>query len=122
MFVLGGFRSVRLCLPNYYYPAMCWYVRMAQSGEPDVDHNAVSYVISSQPRVATVEQLLNQASTPSEIGEGCEHDVAHISRALSELVDEGVVELLVDEDRKKGRLYGLTENGYPVAEYVADRD
>ena len=44
--------------------------------------------------------------------------VAHISRALQRLRERSLVELLVSEDRKKGRVYGLTERGSAVWETI----
>lgn len=89
----------------------------------DVDWDLVSYVVSSGYRVDVAADLAaNGASTPSAISSGTGHDVAHVSRALSELSDKGIVELLVSEDRKKGRLYGLTDEGKTVAEHAAEAD
>lgn len=74
----------------------------------------VSYVISSRYRVATLRRLSDGPATPSRIAEDTDMSVAHVSRALQELAEEGLVELLVSEDRKKGRVYGETEHGEQV--------
>lgn len=78
----------------------------------------VSYVISSRYRIATLRRLAEGPATPSRIAEETELSVAHVSRALQELADHSVVELLVSEDRKKGRVYGVTEKGSGVWEMI----
>lgn len=75
-----------------------------------LDYNAVSYVKSSKYRTAVLTNL-SHPKIPSELTEDTEFEQAHISRALGELQDKDIVELLVDEDTKKGRLYRLTEKG-----------
>jgi len=89
----------------------------------DVDYNQVSLVISSRYRKIVMEALRDGPKTPSEIaGPNDDPQTAHISRALNKLRDEGLVKLLVDEDRTKGRLYGLSDDGRPVADEVASRN
>lgn len=95
---------------------------MAQAKELDTDWDGVSEVISSQYRTATMKALHVQPKTPSEIAEGTNLSTAHISRALKQLKELNMVELLVSEDRKKGRIYGTTDYGAPIAEEVANRD
>jgi predicted transcriptional regulator len=89
----------------------------------DLDYNELSFVISSQYRIAVMESLLEQPKTPSEIsGPDDDPGIAHVSRALGRLSDRGLVELLVDESRKKGRIYGLSDEGEPIAEEVKRRN
>jgi len=78
----------------------------------------VSFVISSQYRVATLERLQAGPATPSLIASDTDLEIAHISRALQELQGEGLVTLLVSENRRKGRVYGLTEQGESVIETI----
>ena len=40
--------------------------------------------------------------------------IAHVSRALQRLRERELVDLLVSDDRKKGRVYGLTDRGRNV--------
>lgn len=86
-----------------------------------LDYDKASFVISSGPRQAVIEQLSQRPQTPSEIEAVTENEIAHVSRALRELRDEGLVELLVSEDVRKGRIYGLTDAGEAVGEYVDER-
>lgn len=78
------------------------------------DWDEVSYVISSQYRVAVMKRLADGPATPSRISEDADLGIAHISRALQGLRDRGLVELLVSEERRKGRVYGMTERGKEV--------
>lgn len=78
----------------------------------------VSYVISSRYRIATLRRLADGPATPSRIADDTNLSVAHVSRALQELRDRTLVELLVSEDRKKGRVYGITDRGNQVWETI----
>ena len=78
----------------------------------------VSYVISSRYRVATLKRLQIGPATPSLIATDTDLTIAHISRALQELQEEELVTLLVSEDRRKGRVYGTTEEGETVIETI----
>lgn len=85
------------------------------------EYDDLSYVIRSVYRIGVIGALREvEPQTPSEIADE-DMRIAHVSRALGELLEEGLVELMVDEDVKKGRLYGMTERGEGVAEMLADR-
>ncbi|WP_254270987.1 winged helix-turn-helix domain-containing protein [Haloarcula marina] len=74
----------------------------------------VSYVISSRYRIATLQRLSEGPATPSLIADETDLSIAHVSRALQELRDNDLVRLLVSEDRRKGRVYGITDAGLDV--------
>jgi DNA-binding transcriptional ArsR family regulator len=75
------------------------------------DWDEIGYIISSQYRVTVLRQLADGPATPSGIASASELSIAHISRALGELREHSLVTLLVSEDRKKGRVYGVTDQG-----------
>lgn len=75
------------------------------------DWDDVSFVISSRYRVAVLKRLADGPSTPSQVASDEDVGIAHVSRALQRLRERSLVDLLVSEDRKKGRVYGLTEQG-----------
>lgn len=79
-----------------------------------------SFVVSSRYRVVTLERLETGPATPTQIASNAEVRITHISRALQELRERGMVDLLVSDDRKKGRVYGTTEEGREVAEMVTE--
>lgn len=74
----------------------------------------VSYVISSRYRVSTLQRLSEGPATPSRIAEEADLGISHISRALQGLRGRELIELLVSEDRRKGRVYGITETGAEI--------
>ncbi|MDT3435756.1 winged helix-turn-helix domain-containing protein [Haloarcula sp. 1CSR25-25] len=78
----------------------------------------VSYVISSRYRVETLRRLAEGPATPSLIADDREMSIAHVSRALQELRESELVDLLVSEDRKKGRVYDITEKGVDIWETI----
>jgi predicted transcriptional regulator len=78
------------------------------------DWDDVSFVISSRYRTAAIKRLAVGPATPSQIATDAEAGIAHISRALQRLRERDLVTLLVSDDRKKGRVYGLTEYGTTV--------
>lgn len=82
----------------------------------DWDH--VSFVISSRYRVATLQRLATGPATPSQVASDADVRITHVSRALQELRERGLVDLLVSDDRKKGRVYGLSETGTKVWETI----
>lgn len=91
---------------------------MGDSNEWD----AVSYVISSRYRIETLERLAEGPATPSLISDDRELSITHVSRALQELRELELVDLLVSEDRKKGRVYGATERGLSVWETIKEKN
>lgn len=78
------------------------------------DWDLIGFVVSSRYRKIIIHELNESPSTPSQIAERSDASIASISHALSELREKDCVELLVDEGRRKGRVYGLTETGEAV--------
>lgn len=74
----------------------------------------IGFVISSQYRVAVLRRLSEGPATPSQIAETADLSISHISRALHGLRERDLVELLVPEERKKGRIYGVTDHGRKI--------
>jgi len=78
----------------------------------------ISYVISSRYRVVALSRLAEGPATPSQIAADADVGIAHVSRALQELQERSLVALLVSEERKKGRVYGLTDAGQQTWETI----
>lgn len=74
----------------------------------------VSFVLASTYRVTVLEYLVSGPATPSQLSADTDLSMSHISRALGELREQELVELLVSDDRKKGRVYGITEQGTEI--------
>lgn len=85
-----------------------------------VDWDDISFVISSRYRVASLRRLAEGPATPSQIAADEDVGIAHVSRALQALRDHGLVELLVSDHRKKGRVYGLTDDGEATWETIEE--
>lgn len=83
---------------------------------PETHGEAIATVAASGNRSAVLAALTEQEATPSTIAEQSPLKLPHVSRALSELREVGLVELLVPEETRKGRLYGITEKGEAVAD------
>jgi len=78
------------------------------------DWDAVGFVVSSRYRVIVLRRLAEGPASPSTIATDADVAISHVSRALSELREHDLVELLVPEPRKKGRIYGLSDRGEGV--------
>lgn len=78
----------------------------------------VSYVISSSYRVTVLKRLADSPATPSRIATDTDRAITHVSRALQGLREHDLVELLVSEERQKGRVYGITEHGEKIWETI----
>lgn len=85
-----------------------------------VDWDDISFVISSRYRVASLRRLADGPATPSQIAADEDVGIAHVSRALQALRDRELVELLVSDHRKKGRVYGLTDAGEATWKTIED--
>lgn len=88
----------------------------------DDEWEDVSHVTRSIHRSAIMRRLADSPATPSTIAEDTESAIASISNELSNLRDAGLIELLVDEETRKGRFYGLTDHGEHIAEFVKEVD
>ena len=80
----------------------------------------VSFVRRSKYRRDVVRTLASGSATPSDIAYAHDYAQPHVSRALNELRDRSLVELLVPEDQARGRYYGLTDDGRDAWERLAE--
>lgn len=86
------------------------------------DWDVIGYVISSDHRVAVLGRLADGPATPTRIAEDVDLSVSHVSRALGSLRQKELVELLVPEERRKGRVYGITSKGEEVWQDISAKD
>ncbi|WP_277555927.1 winged helix-turn-helix domain-containing protein [Halobaculum limi] len=86
------------------------------------DWDVIGYVISSDHRVIVLGRLAEGPATPTRIAEDVELSVSHVSRALGSLRSKDLVELLVPEERRKGRVYGITSDGERVWKDISAKD
>ncbi|MDZ7687287.1 MAG: winged helix-turn-helix domain-containing protein [Halobacteriales archaeon] len=62
------------------------------------------------------------AAIPSELSEETDRSIQRVHDALKELEEAEIVELKVPEERKKGRIYGLTDRGNSVWQFMIKQD
>lgn len=86
------------------------------------DWDEIGFVISSKYRFAVIGRLAESPATPSTISGDEDVSIASVSHSLGQLRERGLVELLVDEDRRKGRVYGITDRGQEIWEEIRERD
>lgn len=86
--------------------------------EMNEEWEEIGFVISSGYRTAVLRRLAEGPATPSQIAKDSDRSISHISRALHSLRERELVDLLVPEERKKGRIYGLTEQGRAVWDQI----
>lgn len=79
------------------------------------------YIRGSDYRTATATALEESKKQPSEIAEETGIAISHVSRALKQLRERDLVQVL-NPDAKKGRLYALTDEGRAALENVNTRD
>lgn len=86
------------------------------------DWDEIGFIISSRYRVIVLKRLSVGPATPSQIATDEDVGIAHVSRALQDLRERSLVDLLVSDDRKKGRVYGLTDDGRTLWETIDAED
>jgi len=91
---------------------------MTEGQQMAEDWDEIGFVISSQYRIAVLKRLSEGPATPSRIAEDSGIGITHVSRALGRLRERKLVELLVPEERKKGRVYGVTNRGEELWEQI----
>lgn len=85
------------------------------------DWDVVGHVISSDHRTLVLGRLADGPATPTQIATDVDIASTHVSRALKSLREHGLVELLVPEDRRKGRVYGITTEGTETWELIQSK-
>ncbi|NIB98519.1 winged helix-turn-helix domain-containing protein [Halobacterium sp. R2-5] len=86
------------------------------------DWDVVGYVISSDHRTLVLGRLAEGPATPTQIAADVDLAATHVSRALNSLRERDLVELLVPEERRKGRVYGITEKGSEAWNVIQAKD
>lgn len=76
--------------------------------------DTIGYIVSSSHRIDVLGRLAESPATPSTIAEDVDREITHVSRTLNSLREQDLVELLVPEERRKGRVYGPTSKGTKI--------
>ena len=72
-----------------------------------------SSVIASRNKIGIIFVLYDKILTPKDIAEKLDIRINHVSNYLSELKKEKLI-ICLNENRRKGRLYQLTELGKEI--------
>ncbi|MFB6144807.1 MAG: transcriptional regulator [Candidatus Nanohaloarchaea archaeon] len=81
-----------------------------------MDWDKYSFVVASEYRTDIILQLFSgEPLTPKQISERTDYRLTHVSNTLSDLKGKELVRCIT-EDRNKGRLYQLTDEGRKIAE------
>jgi len=83
--------------------------------------DAVSFAQSGTNRSKVIKVLAGNMKVPSKIAEELDLRMSQISATLSELKGANIV-ICLNEEKKRGRLYRLTELGLRVYEYIKEED
>ncbi len=81
-----------------------------------------SFVVSSGYRERVLATLSTKPRLPGQLAGETDLRLAHVSRALRELSDRGLVECLTPEVKARGRLYGLTARGSVLLTHLRESD
>ena len=84
-----------------------------------MDEDVVKFINRSSYRVRTLRAIDNNVKIPKEIARDSGILQNHISNVLRELMDKNVVEC-VNPNRRKGRLYRLTDEGLEILDNLKD--
>jgi len=74
-------------------------------------------IVTSKYKREVVLNLLSHPKTPTQISKEMGIGIAHVSRALRELVKIQAV-ICLTPSRRKGRVYKLTEKGVDIAKVI----
>ena len=72
--------------------------------------------------MATVfgQRLAEGNAIPSMIKDDTDLEYSRITEAVNKLAERGLIDLLVEENTKRGRLYSITDQGDDVVVYMRE--
>lgn len=79
------------------------------------------FIKGSKHRMAVMRRLAESPAIPKDIKTDTDRPYSRVSDAMDDLQSEGLVELLVPDDQKKGRLYGLTDRGESAWQFMIEQ-
>jgi len=101
---------------------------MSTTTHPDEDLDGLgddlAFIRASRFRRAVIVTLhgATDGHTPTAIAEQRDLLADNVRPTVKALRERDLIELLVPEERKHGRRYGLTDRGAAIAPHVAERD
>lgn len=79
--------------------------------------NGISLVEMSSYRERVLIDIKEKIKTPSRISKSTNISTSHVSTALKELMENGLV-ICLNPEKKQGRIYRITELGKEVLEHI----
>lgn len=79
--------------------------------------NGISLVEMSSYREKVLIDIKEKIKTPSRISKSTNISTSHVSTALKELMDNGLV-ICLNPEKKQGRIYRITKLGKEVLEHI----
>jgi DNA-binding MarR family transcriptional regulator len=79
------------------------------------------FIKGSKHRMEVMRRLAESPAIPKDIKTDTDRPYSRVSDAMDDLQSEGLVELLVPDDQKKGRLYSLTERGESAWQFMIEQ-
>lgn len=81
-----------------------------------------AFVVTSPHRTKVLKRLTKGNAIPAQIREETGQEYSRISEAANSLRDRNLIELVVPDDTKRGRLYSITDCGTEVWEYMVENN
>jgi DNA-binding MarR family transcriptional regulator len=75
--------------------------------------NHYGYVLASEYRKVILRALAEKPKTPKQIADETKYNLSHVSRSIRQLEKRSLIKCLTPK-RRKGKLYGLTDNGFRI--------
>jgi len=79
----------------------------------DIEWETISFVMASKIRLQVLISLKKGVKTPKMLSTDLNSYLSHVSRALKQLSERGLVECLTP-DVRKNKFYGITEEGKQI--------
>jgi len=79
--------------------------------------NGISLVEMSSYREKVLIDIKKKIKTPSRISKSINISTSHVSTALKELMDNGLV-ICLNPEKKQGRIYRITKLGKEVLDHI----
>ncbi|USZ67266.1 ArsR family transcriptional regulator [Halorussus salilacus] len=79
-----------------------------------------AFVVRSPHRTTVLTRLADGAAIPAQIREDTGLEYSRISEAANTLRERSLIELLVDDDTKRGRLYAVTDRGEEALKFMRE--
>jgi len=87
-----------------------------------IENGDIGFIKSGKYRIKIMELLKNIAlATPIEMAERMSAYLSQVSRTISELEEKGLISCTTP-NRKKGRIYRLTEKGRKILDFMEEND